>query len=120
MTKNLNKDIFKINIPTIEMYQTISMIFSISNISLKYLVKNPDDKVNEVVLNTSDYFMLEELQYLLIKKELTMTEDRDLNGDLVAAKCKSRMISRYITSTEINLDTKIIRGNRATRIIDHG
>ena len=71
--------------------------------------------------------MIEKLLHQRLKKELTTTEvvqtrteDRDLNEDFVAAKWKSQMIKRYITSNEINLDTKIIRGNRATRIIDHG
>ena len=86
---------------------------------IKYLVENPDDKMIVAVLNTSDYFMLEELQYLLIKQELTMPEDREVNEDFGATKWKSRAMERYITSTEINLDTKIIQGNRATRIIDH-
>ena len=100
-------------------YQTISVIFSISNVSLKYLVNNPDDKMIEVVLNTSNNFMLEELQYLLIKKELTIMEDREINENFGAAKWKSWMIRRYITRTEINMDTKMSRGNRATRVIDH-
>ena len=127
VNKNLNKDIFKLNLPAIEMHHTMLIILSISNVSLKYLVNNPNDEMIKIVLNTSDYFMLEELQYLLIKKELTTTEvvqtgmeAREVNEDLVAAKWKSLMISRYFTSTETNLDTKIIRGNRATRIIDHG
>ena len=77
------------------MYQTISVIFSINNTQLKDLVNIPNDEVIEIVLNTSDYVMLEESQYLLIKKELTMTEDRHLNEDFGAAKWKSRMTVSY-------------------------
>ena len=61
-------------------------------------------------------WMIEKLPHQRVKKELTMTEvvqtrteDCDLNEHFVAAKWKSRMIRRYFTSTEINLDTKIIR-----------
>ena len=120
MKKNLNKNILKTNMPTNEMHNTMLMTSSIKNTSLKYSVNKPNDERIITVLNTSDYFAFEELQYRLIKKELTMTEEREVNEDLVAAKWKNRMIRRYFTNTETDLDTKIIRGNRATRIIDYG
>ena len=66
VNKNLNKDIFKLNMPTSEIHQTMSVIFSINNRPLKYLVNNLDDGMIKIVLNTSDYFMLEELQLSLI------------------------------------------------------
>ena len=79
------------------------------------MASNPDDEMIEIVRNTSDYFMLEDLTTTEVVQ--AMTGD---NEDFVAAKWKSQMIRRYTTSTEINFDTEIIRGTRATRTIDHG
>ena len=96
------------------------MTSSIKNASLKYLSNKPDDERIITVLNTNDYFAFEELQYRLIKKELTMTEEHKVNEDLVAAKWKSRMIARYMTRTEISLNTKEVRTIRTDEVSDYG
>ena len=57
----------QLNMSTIEVYQTISVISSRRNITFKYLVNNPEVKGNEMVLNMSGYVILEEVQYLLVK-----------------------------------------------------
>ena len=44
--KNLNKFGYHLNMSTIEEYQTISVISSMRNISVKYLVNNPEVKGN--------------------------------------------------------------------------
>ena len=108
VNKDLNKDIFKLNVPTSEIHQTMSVIFSINNRPLKYLINNPDDGMIKIVLKTSDYFMLEDLQYLLIKNELTITTDLKLKETLITTKWKDEMIVRCITSTENHPNIKII------------
>ena len=79
--KNLNKFRYHLNISTIEEYLTISVISLIRNIPVKHLVNNPEVKVNGMVSNMRDYVRLEEVQYLIVKKDLTMTENCDLNED---------------------------------------
>ena len=49
----------------------------------------------------------------------TTTESKRLE-ELIAAKWKNRMMNRYFTSTETDLDAEIIRGNGATGILDYG
>ena len=50
-------------------------------------------------------------------KESKKAGKRKADDYLVASKWKNRMVNRYFTSTGTDLDTKMIRGNRATRII---
>ena len=109
----------QLNMSTIEVCQTTSVISSIRNIPFKYLVNNPEVKGNGMVLNMSDYVMLEELQYLSVKKELTITGDRYLNEGLVAAKWESRMVMR-LSRREIIPNTPVIRGRGVTEFMDHG
>ena len=89
------------------------------NITFKYLANNPEVKGNEMVLNMSDYVMLEEVQYLLVKKERTMTGDRYLNEGFMAAKWESRMIRR-LSRREVIPNTPVIRGRGITEFMDYG
>ena len=70
---------------TIEVHQKISVI-SRRNISLNILVNHPEEKGNGMILKMSEYVMSEEVQYLLVREELTMTEDPYLNEGFIAAK----------------------------------
>ena len=106
--------------PTIEEYQTISVISSIWKIPVKYLVNNPEVKGNGMVLNMSDYVRLEEVQYMLVKKELTMMENRDLNEGFVSAELQYQVIERYLTRTKIIMNTAVIRGKGVPEFMDHG
>ena len=72
------------------------------------MVNNPEVKGIGIVLNMSDYVMLEELPYLLVKKELTMTGYHDLNEGFVAGKWESQMIRR-LSRREIIPNTPVIR-----------
>ena len=89
------------------------------NIPVKHLVNNPEVKVNGMVSNMRDYVRLEEVQYLIVKKELTMMENRDLNEGFVAAKWESRMIRR-LSRREVIPNTPVIRGRGVTELMDHG
>ena len=43
-----------------------------------------------------------------------------MNENFTAAKWKSRMIARYVTRTEINLNTLEIRTTRTDEVSDYG
>ena len=58
------------------------------------MVNHPEEKGNGMILKMSEYVMSEEVQYLLVKKERTMTEDRYLSEGFIAAKWESRMVRR--------------------------
>ena len=104
----------------VEEYQTISVISSIRNIPVKYLENNPDINGNGMVLNMSDYVRLEEVQYLLGKKEITMTENRELNEGFVSTELQYQMRERYLTRTKIIVNTAVIRGKGVPELMDHG
>ena len=76
-------------------------------------------KGNEMRLNTSNYVMLEEVQYLLVKKERTMTRERYLNEGFVVAKWESWMI-RGLSRREVIPNTPVIRGRGVAEFMDHG
>ena len=82
---------------TIEEYQTISFISLIRKIPVKYLVNSPDIKEKRMVLNMGDYVRLDEIQYLLVKKDITMTENRDLNEDFEYTELQYQIHERYLT-----------------------
>ena len=67
----------------------------------------------------SDYVVLEEVQYLLVKKERTMTGDRYLNVGFMAAKWESWMIRR-LSRRDVIPNTPVIRGRGVTELMDHG
>ena len=79
------------------MHHKILVRSSRRNITFKYLVNNPEVKGNEMRLNMSNYVMLEEVQYLLVKKERTMTENCDFYEDLVSAELRCQVKERYLT-----------------------
>ena len=101
------------------MHQKISVISSRRNISFKKLVNNPEVKGNEMRLNMGNYVMLEEVQYLLVKKERIMTEDRYLSESFIAAKWESRMVRR-LSRRELITNTPAIREHGVPEIMDHG
>ena len=53
--------------------------------------------------------MLEEVQYLLVKKELIMTENRDFYKDFLSAKLRCQVKERYLINTKIIMNTPVIR-----------
>ena len=57
VNKNLNKDIFKSNMPISEIHQTMSVIPSMNHRPLKYLTNNPENGMNKIMLHTRDYVM---------------------------------------------------------------
>ena len=109
----------KLNVSMIEVYQTISVISSRRDITFKYLANNPEVKGNEMSLNMSNYVMLEEVQYLLVKNERTMTGERYLKEGFVAAKWESRMVRR-LSRRELITNTPAIREHGVPEIMDHG
>ena len=106
--RELIKFTSQLNVSTMEVYQTISVISSRRNITFKYLVNNPEVKGNGMRLNMSNYVMLEEVQYLLVKKERIMTEDRYLGESFIAAKWESRRVRR-LSRRELIPNTPVIR-----------
>ena len=78
-------------------YLTTSAISLIRNIPAKRWVNHPGEKGNGIILKMSEYVMSEEVQYLLVKKELSMTEDRYLSEGFIAKMC---IRDRYINVSE--------------------
>ena len=72
-------------------YLTTSIISSIRSKPAEHYVNDTEVKENGIVAYKSGYIKIEELQYLLIKKDLNMTENRDLNEDFASAKLQYQM-----------------------------
>ena len=73
------------------------------------MVNSPDIKAKRMVLNMGDYVRLDEVQYLLVKKDLTMTENRDLKEDFESTELQYQIHERYLTSVKISMNTTVIR-----------
>ena len=71
------------------------------------------------IRDRSEYVMSEEMQYLLVKKELTMMEDWYLREEFMAAKWESRMVRR-LSRRELIPNTPVIRENGVPELMDHG
>ena len=84
------------------------------------MVNSPDIKGNGKVEYTSDYVRIEEIQYLLIKKDLNMTEHPDLNEDFVSAELQYQIHERYLKSVKFGMNTAVIRTTSADELMDHG
>ena len=108
-----------LSMSTIEVHQKILVRSSRRNISLKNLVNHPEEKGNGMILKMSEYVMSEEVQYLLVKKERTMTDDLYLNEVFIAAKWKSRMVRR-LSRRELIPNTPVIREKGVPELMDHG
>ena len=93
-TKNLTKLIFKLKIPDKEKLNKRSVTSPINNVPLTYLYSKPEDKVMDLNFDTIANFLEENLQY--------------------------RVTERYLTRTEIIMDTIIIRATRITYVFDNG
>ena len=61
VNKNLNKDIFKSNMPISEIHQTRSFDSLMNNRPLKYLINNPDDGTIKTTLHISNYGVTEKV-----------------------------------------------------------
>ena len=64
--------------------------------------------------------MSEEVQYLLVKKELTMTENRDFNEDFVSGELRCQVKERYLINTKIIMNTPVIQEKGVPELMDHG
>ena len=67
-----------------------------------------------------DYIKIEEIQYLLIKKDLNTIENRDLNEDFISAELQYQIHERYLTRTKIIMDNAVIREHVVHELMDHG
>ena len=94
VSKNFRKSIFKLNITEVEMCSKMSVIESMRDIPLPYLLSKIDDKAIQVGLETSE--------------------------DLTTEKSEHKVVARELTRTEIILNTRVIREIRATEFMDHG
>ena len=92
--KNLTKLIVKLKITDQEKLNKKSVTSSINNVPLTHLYNKPDDKVSDLNFDTIANFIEENLQY--------------------------RVTERYLTRTEIIMDTIIIRATRITYVFDNG
>ena len=72
--KNLRKSIGKFNTPEIKMHNKISVIRLMMDIPLTYLFNKQNDKVIEVGHDTSENYVSERLQYMVIERDVTRTE----------------------------------------------
>ena len=124
--KNFTKKVIRLNTPRkgILNKSTTPTIIEMPGTNLG---RKPDDKAMDPKGNTIRRATKRKWKRQSTGKELAETElvpntttDSKVNEVLVAAKWKNRMITRYFANTETNLNTKMIRGNRATRIIDYG
>ena len=91
---NIKNSISKWNIPPLERYNKMSMKPQIINVPLKYLSNERNGKVVNVVMNTNEHIVLEELQYQLAET--------------------------YITRTELVMHTRGIRTTSTDEPVDHG
>ena len=98
----------QLNGSTIEVHQKILVKSSRRNISLNIFVNHPEENGNGMLLKMSEYVMSEEVQYLLVKKEQTITEDRYLSESFIAAKWESRMVRR-LSRRKLIPNTPVIR-----------
>ena len=55
---------------------------------------SPEERGNGMLLKMSEYVISEEVQFLLVKKEQTITEDRYLSESFITVKWESRMVRR--------------------------
>ena len=117
--KNLNRFKYYLNIATVEEYVTISAIFLKRNISAERWVNNTEERGNGMLLKMREYVMSEEVQYLLVREELTMTEDPYLNEGFTAEKWESRMVRR-LSRRELITNTPVIREHGVPELMDHG
>ena len=99
---------------------TQSIISLIRKIPVKHLVNSPDIEGKGRVDNTSDYVRVEEIRYLIIRKELNMTEYPDLNEDFASAELRYQIRERYLSSVKIGMNTAVIRTTSAVELMDHG
>ena len=109
-----------LNISTIKEYLTTPIISSIRSKPAEHCVNNTEVKENVIAAYMSDYVRIEEIQYLLIKKDLNMTENRDLNEDFVSAELQYQIHERYVTRTKIITNFTVIRGKGVPELMDHG
>ena len=70
------------------------------NIPAKHWVNNTEVKENGMVEYMSDYVKIEEIQYLLIKKGLNVTENRDLNEDFAVSYTHLDVYKRQVLFTK--------------------
>ena len=120
ITKTLNKFKCHLNKSTIKKYMTESIISLIRKIPVKHLINSPDIEGNGRVEYTSEYVRLEEIRYIIIRKELNMTEYPDLNEDFTSAKLRYQIHKRYLSSIKIGMNTAVIRTTGAVELMDHG
>ena len=118
--KNLNKLKSQLNILTTKEYLTTSAISLIRNIPVKQLVSNTEVQGDGMVAYMRDYVRLEEVQYLSIKRDLIITENLDLNEDLVSAELQYQTHERYVTRTKIITNFAVIREKGVPELMDHG
>ena len=86
ITKTLNKFKYYLKISTVREYLTKSIISLIRKIPVKHLVNSTDIQGNGKIEYTSNYVRIEEIRYLIIQKELNITEYPDLNEDFASAE----------------------------------
>ena len=95
ITNTLNKFNYYLKISTIKEYMTKSIISLIRKIPVKYLVNSPDIQGNGKIEYTSNYVRIEEIRYLIIQRELNMTEYPDLNEDFTSAELRYQVCLLY-------------------------
>ena len=93
-SKTLKESMFRFKTPEREMNNKKSVMPSITEILLKNLFNKLKDKVIDVVIDTNEHVVLEELQY--------------------------KVAETYIKRTEIVLHTRVIQTTRVTDVFDHG
>ena len=93
-SNSVKNSISKWNIPPLERYTKLSMKQQIINVPLKYLSIGRNGKVIDVVMNTNEHRVFEELQY--------------------------KVTETYITRTELVMHTRVNQTTSADQPMDHG
>ena len=94
MRRKVTNNVFKLNTPELDILPKRSEMLTIIMILGTYLCNKPDDEVIEGNLK--------------------------INENFISAKWKSRMIARYVTRTEIIMNTTIIRTTRTDEVSNYG